>query len=91
MTIDAAIKEIKENMLCDYCISGCDKCDISSCSNKDAFNMAIQALERKKPKKITEIHIDEYICPSCGEENSGCDDRNITDKYCPNCGQRLEV
>lgn len=50
MTIDAAIKEIKENMLCDYCISGCDKCDISSCSNKDAFNMAIQALERNRKK-----------------------------------------
>lgn len=52
MTIDAAIKEIKENMLCDYCISGCDKCDISSCSNKDAFNMAIQALERNRKKLL---------------------------------------
>lgn len=55
------------------------------------FDVAIQALEKQTPKKIAEIHIDEYICPSCGEENSGCDDRKITDKYCPNCGQRLEV
>ena len=32
-------------MLCDYCIAGCDECDIESCSNKDAFSVAIKALE----------------------------------------------
>lgn len=45
MTEEVAIKEIRENMLCDYCIAGCDECDIESCSNKDAFSVAIKALE----------------------------------------------
>lgn len=45
MTEEGAIKEIRENMLCDYCIAGCDECDIESCSNKDAFSVAIKALE----------------------------------------------
>ena len=45
MTESEAIKEIRENMLCDYCIAGCDECDIESCSNKDAFSVAIKALE----------------------------------------------
>lgn len=45
MTEREVIKEIRENMLCDYCIAGCDECDIESCSNKDAFSVAIKALE----------------------------------------------
>lgn len=45
MTENEAIEEIKENMLCDYCIAGCYECDISSCSNKDAFGIVIKALE----------------------------------------------
>lgn len=45
MTEEGAIKEIRDNMLCDYCIAGCDECDIESCSNKDAFSVAIKALE----------------------------------------------
>ncbi len=57
MTMDEAIEEIKDNMSCDYCISGCDKCDISSCSNKDAFNIAIQALERNRKSLSTEVCI----------------------------------
>lgn len=80
MTIDEAIEEIKDNMSCDYCISGCDKCDISSCSNKDSFNMAIQALEKQKPNKIKEY----WICPVCNHD-FGMYKAN----YCPHCGQRL--
>ena len=45
MTENEAIKEIKENMWCDYCIAGCYECDIKSCSNKDAFGIVIKALE----------------------------------------------
>lgn len=54
-----------------------------------AFDVAIQALEKQIPQKVQEKHIDEYICPACGEENSGCDEGKITDRYCPKCGQRL--
>lgn len=90
MTVSEAIEKLK-NMRLFMRIT--DKNSEHKFAEDDykANEIAIQALERKKPKKITEIHIDEYICPSCGEENSGCDDRKITDKYCPNCGQRLEV
>ena len=56
---------------------------------KQAFDVAIQALEKQIPQKVQEKHIDEYICPACGEENSGCDEGKITDRYCPKCGQRL--
>ena len=55
----------------------------------EALDVAIQALEKQIPQKVQEKHIDEYICPACGEENSGCDEGKITDRYCPKCGQRL--
>lgn len=53
-----------------------------------ARDMAIQALEKQIPKKITEIHCDEYYCPNCGSENN-CDQYVVSDKYCPKCGQAL--
>jgi DNA-directed RNA polymerase subunit RPC12/RpoP len=43
---------------------------------------------KERPLEITEIHLDEYYCPACGSEN-GCDDRIVTDNYCPECGQRI--
>ena len=49
---------------------------------------SIKALEKQIPKKVKEIHVDEYYCPSCGSENN-CNDRIVGHKYCPNCGQRF--
>lgn len=54
------------------------------------LDIAIKAMEKQIPKKVEEIHVDEYFCPTCGSENP-CDDGKIGDKYCPNCGQALEV
>lgn len=74
----------------------CDNCDLrykqgNNGERIESTKMAIQALEKQIPKKVQEKHIDEYICPACGEENSGCDEGKITDRYCPKCGQRLGV
>ena len=43
-----------------------------------------------EPQKVTDIHVDEYYCPSCGAENI-CDQGKVCHKFCPNCGQALEV
>lgn len=48
-----------------------------------------EAVEKQVSMKVTNIHIDEYYCPSCGAENN-CDGGVVGDKYCPVCGQRLE-
>lgn len=51
----------------------------------------LEKLEAKNsPMKIKEIHCDEYICPACGEENNNRGELNPQDRYCPECGQRLE-
>lgn len=34
---------------------------------------------------------DEYICPACGAENNNHGELNPQDRYCPECGQRLET
>ena len=54
----------------------------------EAHNIAFKEMQKAIPMKIKEIHIDEYFCPKCGNENN-CDQGNVSDKYCPNCGQRL--
>ena len=56
---------------------------------KEVFTLAVEALEKQLPKKIKEIHLDEYFCPTCGSEN-GCNDGKVEDKFCPECGQRLD-
>lgn len=43
---------------------------------------------KQTPMQVTEIHVDEYFCPSCGAENN-CDQGYVQDAYCPVCGQRL--
>lgn len=53
-----------------------------------AAQMGIKALRKQIPMKVREIHVDEYICPCCLEEN-GCNDAKVNDAYCPKCGQRL--
>lgn len=54
---------------------------------RKALQTAMKALEKQIPTKIEEIHEEEYICPSCGEENSYF--LWVTEKYCPECGQRI--
>lgn len=44
----------------------------------------IEAIEKQIPKKITDIHVDEYYCPACGAENT-----LKFNYYCPTCGQKL--
>lgn len=55
-----------------------------------AAQMGIKALKKQIPMKVREIHVDEYICPCCLEEN-GCNELEVTDEYCPKCGQRLKI
>ena len=47
-----------------------------------------EAVEKQKPMKATDIHVDEYFCPACGAENC-CDQGIARDRYCPNCGQAV--
>lgn len=55
----------------------------------EACRMAISALEKQIPMQKTEVHVDEYICPACGAENS-CNQGIVEDKFCPECGQALD-
>ena len=51
----------------------------------------IKILKRKNtPMRVKDIHCDEYFCPACWNENT-CDQHRVTDRFCPMCGQRLEV
>ena len=51
----------------------------------------IRELKRRDtPAKIREIHVDEYYCPGCGSENC-CEQGEVEHKFCPCCGQRLEI
>ena len=58
----------------------------------EALDVAIKALEKQIPKKPTMRHLKHYDsytdgwCPNCEayvNEDSG-------NKYCPNCGQKLD-
>lgn len=57
-------------------------------AQSEAFQMAINALEKQIPKKpsiINKIGFMQKKCASCGSEYLPFDG-----KYCPECGQRLE-
>ena len=64
-----------------------------SCWSEEA-ELAIVALEKQIPKKVIDIHVDEYYCPVCGAEHTGGYDalnsNSRIDKYCPECGQALD-
>lgn len=47
------------------------------------------ARAKQEPMKVTDIHVDEYYCPACRSENN-CDQGQIGDKYCPECGQAID-
>lgn len=46
-------------------------------------------IDRDTPREVTDIHIDEYYCPSCYAENL-CDNGDVGDNFCPMCGQRYK-
>lgn len=55
----------------------------------EAMEMAINALEKQIPQKISiegYCGFVDYICPVCGNDI----DLNKKYNYCSNCGQRLE-
>ena len=55
----------------------------------EAMQIAINALEKQIPKKISiegYCGFVDYICPVCGNDI----DLNKKHNYCSNCGQRLE-
>ena len=52
MTLDEAIKRIKEKMACDYNISGCDTCNISSCEDRDIVIQLAEWLEELKALRL---------------------------------------
>lgn len=58
MAIDEMIKRIKEKMACDYNISGCDTCNISSCEDKDIVDQLAEWLEElKELRNMTAGHL----------------------------------
>ena len=77
--------------LCDYCYS-----QGNFGEQKEAFQMAIQALEKQIPKKVK---IEQWIYTKCdcgyefsrhyGDGYYSIPLENKT-KYCPNCGQKID-
>lgn len=51
----------------------------------------LELKRRDTPMEIKEIHCDEYFCPACGSENNTNGEYCVTDRYCPVCGQKLDV
>ena len=49
------------------------------------------ARDKQRPMLVKEIHVDEYICPACGQENGTSDDLYVGENYCPKCGKRVIV
>lgn len=58
--------------------------------DKRKTHLILNALRKRVPMKVKEIHVDEYYCPSCGAQNN-CNDAVVEDEYCPNCGQCLDT
>lgn len=44
--------------------------------------------DKQEPKKVTDLHVDAFTCPSCGYEDTTLDYKQVP-KYCRNCGQAL--
>ncbi|MBQ6856396.1 MAG: hypothetical protein IJO13_04755 [Lachnospiraceae bacterium] len=56
--------------------------------DKRKTHLILNALTKRIPMKVREVHLDEYYCPACGSENN-CNDGIVGDKFCPECGQAL--
>jgi hypothetical protein len=80
MKIQEAIKEIKSYA------------DNSWGDLNEAFEMAINALEKQVPKRpIEDGYYDEpAVCPNCGESIIKLLDNNYPIQYCLCCGQALD-
>ncbi len=82
MTIEEAIKDIKEN--------------IQPSVGGKSLEMAIEALEKQIPKKpyIQQIEVyDCYECPNCDSflgYVSECKEEYYQNNYCPECGQSID-
>lgn len=44
--------------------------------------------DKQEPKKVTDLHVDDFTCPNCGYEDTTLDYKQVP-KYCRNCGQAL--
>ena len=73
---------------CEYCYS-----QGNFGEQKEAFQMALQALEKQVPNKP--IRNDKCTCPSCGTHNDVFKRRRNTVAhdivYCWHCGQAVEI
>ena len=96
MTESEAIEELKYD--CNE-LGKAIPCDTSwGCSFENAYEMAIQALEKQIPKKPTyegdgyapdgTFVYDEWICPCCENRYELYYDDDYD--YCPNCGQKID-
>ena len=73
---------------CEYCYS-----QGNFGEQKEAFQIAIQALEKQVPMKVKNSGEGipfEWYCPACGELL--CDDgyKDTYIKYCEHCGQKID-
>ena len=66
-------------------------CMVYERENAPAVFTALQLFSKQFPMPVKEIHTDEYFCPLCHAEIDHCEDGVVTDKFCPQCGQRLET
>ena len=95
MTKEEAIKTLKENvcLICAYGGKNIDECDIRYCDNREAFNIAIEALENQKTGHWIDVTNGRggHKCDNCHDYapsyQSGVE---YLAKYCPNCGAKME-
>lgn len=55
-----------------------------------AHTAAVAAVKKRIPMEVPteDLHYDYYVCPACFNEND-CDEYDIPDNCCPECGQRI--
>lgn len=92
-----SMEDTVENMGCirDMMIKSARKVNLDGKGEEDVkeinfdFSRVKKALKKQIPMKVKEIHVNEYFCPACGEQNNCGDICLIGDSYCPKCGQAL--
>lgn len=77
----AFFKRIKSNLK--TVIPAEERAEFAECADA-----AISAMEKQTEKDVTDCHIYGYYCPACGTENI-TRYKKTEDKYCPECGQKL--
>lgn len=65
--MELELDEVIENL--EYLVS--DSCTDTQFDYIEEIEIATKSLKKQILQKVQEKHIDEYICPACGEENSG--------------------